>query len=188
MTKEGKHGQCLLDRTPGVKADSNFASTAWTLTTFLSLLKYSWVQSWDNDQCEDASFLFFYTILYVFRNPSLRSTYIISIITHKLWYKQIFPSKGQRSGANEEPRWHTRSAGLSYLWWAVECTLSAYPKCTFTEYRNGSSLSYNDKQLQRNSDSMNSSQTSSETLDTCPSTCSYVRSHKETNRPMCAWR
>jgi hypothetical protein len=42
-----------------------------------------------------------------------------------------FPSKGQRSGPNEEPRWHTRSAALSCLWTAVERTLHVLPTKLF---------------------------------------------------------
>lgn len=117
MTKEGKHGQCLLDRTPGVKADSNFAGTACKLTAFLSLLKYLWVQCWET------------TNAYEFRNPSLRSTYVISIITHKLWYKQIFfhpkvnvqEQMKSLDGTRARPVFRTCGEQLNVL--------SAYPKC-----------------------------------------------------------
>jgi len=80
MTEEGKHGQCLLDRTPGVKADSNFACTACTFNDFPFAAEI-FVNLMLGQRPIQGCF-HFNTILYVFRNPSLRSTYMISFIIY----------------------------------------------------------------------------------------------------------
>ena len=76
------------------------------------------------------------TVMLFFKHHPVRlsstviTKYIHDINYNVLWYKQIFLSKGSR--ADEEPRWHTRSAGLSYLLWAVECTLHVLPTILLT--------------------------------------------------------
>jgi hypothetical protein len=109
----------------------------------------------------NAGMLFFYTIMYVFRNPSLRSTFMISFIIYYGTNRYFHPKVNVREQMKSLDGTRARPVFLilvsSWMYSACISHYSAYPKCTFTDFRNGSNVTYNENQLQWNFFSMHSS-------------------------------